>query len=470
MANRQSQPPINTRVNRGMISSQMQQANMQSPWRAPDFGPALRGAAQIAGQYYNEEKKAALQRYSIEAQRLQDEEREAIRVAGSAEDVVKIENDFKARINNDFSQDYWGKQWLAENGETFLALNNRDVQRWGLENQKERTTVEMDKTLNSYATEISNSAPDKAKALIGNANLFIDQSGILSPAEKQKSKDNFTNLAFERLAQNNPNVALNLLKDGNLTKSLGIDAKAKINDIIKKQFAEIEFQDKVKRFNNERELAEKLDDMPTDEALRYLEQNEGNVSSKFFKAKQDALLSAKGITAETKADTMQDILMDIATLDRGNVEKYYAGSMDLVDKIENAYASGELSLADRKTAIRQVYNGQKANLEALKESDAGSKWRFWGYSYKDAADDIAADYTGNDGNKILLDYFRKINDGAEYDTDQKKAILQGLITQANANDLSLPSFADMDEAKAAYEAGKIKKGDKVYINGVKGTI
>ena len=104
----------------------------------------------------------------------------------------------------------------------------------------------------------------------------------------------------------------------------------------------------------------------------------------------------------------------------------------------------------------------------LKET--GSGLRFWDFSYKDADEYIKNNYAGKDGNKILLDYFRKINDGGEYDNDQKKAILQGLIKQENDKKLTVPSFDSIEAAKAAFEAGKIKKGDRVYIDGIRGKI
>ena len=52
----------------------------------------------------------------------------------------------------------------------------------------------------------------------------------------------------------------------------------------------------------------------------------------------------------------------------------------------------------------------------------------------------------------------------------KRNILKALVTKANANELSLPSFASEEDARQAYEAGRIKKGDVIYVNGVRGKI
>lgn len=472
MANRQTIPGINTNINKTLVSSQMQAANMQSPWRAPDIGGVIANATKVGMQYYEAEKDAAFKRLDLEATKMQAAELEEIRVADSNEAIGQIENNFKMRLNEAFTQDNWGKKWLKERSELFLAANSRDVMRAGIAKQHELYTLELDKTLNTWANDISTSAPDKARVLIGDANNYIDASNLLSPAEKQKAKDRFAELYLGRMASANPDVAIGLLKDEKFSGSLNIDAKEKIDSIVKKQFAEMKFQEQVKIFNNERELSEKLDDMPTDEALRFLEENEGNVSKKYFKAKETALLSAKGITAETRAATAVDFMMRIAALpkDAEEIERYYQEANEILTDLEKEYAAGTLTTKDKNNLRANIYKRQGANLEALKQSEEGSVFRFWGYSYKDAAEDIDAGYAGTDKNKVMLEYFRRVNDGEEYSTEQKKAILQGILTQANANELNLPSFATEEEARSAFAAGKIKKGDRIYINGIGGII
>lgn len=472
MANRQSIPGINTNVNSVLVSSKMQAANMQSPWRQPDVGGLMQGITKVAGQYYQAEKEAAFKRLDLEADKFQLQELEEIRKATSNEQIPQIEQNFQVRVNEAFSQDSWGKQWLKERSELYFAANGRDVMRHGLAKQHELGVLELNKTIGAWTDNISGSAPDKAKVLIGDMNNFIDASPILSPEEKQKTKENATNMALERLASSNPNTAIALLKDETFTKGKNLDAKGKIDSLIKKQFADMRFQEQVKIFNNERELSEKLDDMAPDAALRLLEQNEGNVSNKYFKAKEAALLSAKGITAETRAATAADFMMRIAALPKNaeEVERYYQEANEILTDLEKAFADGTLTTKDKKSLRANIYRREGNNLEVLKQSNAGSALRFWGYSYKDAAEDIDARYTGTDKNKVMLEYFRRVNDGEEYSTEQKKAILQGVLTQANANELNRPSFATYEEAKAAYNAGKIKKGDRVYINGIGGTI
>lgn len=273
------------------------------------------------------------------------------------------------------------------------------------------------------------------------------------------------------LSETDPQAAMEALKRPEIAASFkNKGAQDVMMKIVNKQIALRNFQNKTNEFLTEQKLATELDDLPTDKALQVLEENEGSVSSRFFKAKQKALLSNKGISAETRAETAAEIMLDIADLptDPSEIEEYYKKSSNILTRIENEYAAGDLTTADKKRLTNTIYKKQGANLEALKGT--GSGWRFWDFSYKDAAEYIKNNYAGKDGNKILLDYFRKINNGGEYDNDQKEAILRGLIKQENDKKLTEPSFDSIEAAKAAFEAGKIKKGDRVYIDGIRGTI
>lgn len=279
-------------------------------------------------------------------------------------------------------------------------------------------------------------------------------------------EERFMQSYINGLAEVNPQAALEALKQPEITASLKSDgAQDMMTKIVNKQIKMRDFQMKTNEFLAEQKLATKLDDLPTDEALRLLEENENNVSSKFFKARQKALLSDKGINAETRASTATEIMLDIAALptDSSEIEEYYKQTNNILTKIEDEYASGYLSLADKKRLVSTIYKKQGANLEALKGTDS---WRFWDFSYKDANEFIKENYSGADKNRIMLDYFRQINDGREYDADQKKAVLQGLIDMANGNMLNLPSFDSVAEVEDAYLRGEIKQGDQIYVGGV----
>lgn len=292
-----------------------------------------------------------------------------------------------------------------------------------------------------------------------------DARQLLSDYEEQ-----YMQSYINGLASVNPQAALEALKQPEIAASFKKQgAQDVMMKIVNKQIALQNFQNKTNEFLTEQKLATELDDLPTDKALQLLEENEGSVSSKFFKAKQKALLSDKGINAETRAETAAEIMLDIASLptDSSEIEEYYKQSNNILTKIEDEYAAGYLSTMDKKRLINTIYKKQGANLEALKGTGS---WQFWDFSYKDADEYIKENYSGAGGNKIMLDYFRKINDGGEYDNDQKKAILQGLVEQNNNKELTVPSFDSIEAAKAAFETGKIKKGDRIYIKGIRGTI
>ena len=159
-------------------------------------------------------------------------------------------------------------------------------------------------------------------------------------------------------------------------------------------------------------------------------------------------------------------------LDKNNEVDYLNGAQKVLTKIENEYAEGRLSPTDRKTLTAQVYREQSKQVDYLKTNeDDAAWWRLGDFTYKDANEYIEENSSSPGNNsKLLLDYFRKINDGGKYDNKQKKAILQGLVSQGNNKELAVPSFDSIEAAKAAFEAGKIKKGDRVYINGIRGTI
>ena len=106
-----------TDVNRNLVSSQMQAANVRSAWRSPDYSGLLKDVSDGLNKYYQAEKDAAFKRLDIEASKMQMQELEEIRLADSNEKIPEIENTFKQNLNTAFAQDNWGKQWLKERGD-----------------------------------------------------------------------------------------------------------------------------------------------------------------------------------------------------------------------------------------------------------------------------------------------------------------------------------------------------------------
>lgn len=93
-------------------------------------------------------------------------------------------------------------------------------------------------------------------------------------------------------------------------------------------------------------------------------------------------------------------------------------------------------------------------------------------------------YIGNFGRDEALRYLNTSYAGTEWQAvwnkfleispglspDDKRKTLKKLIDEQIVKDLSIPRFADEQAARQAFNQGDIKKGDIVFINGVKGKI
>jgi hypothetical protein len=298
----------------------------------------------------------------------------------------------------------------------------------------------------------------------------------MGTTEARKLLDNydedFLTSYLNGLAEVDANAAMETMKLPEVAKVfVGKDSEEMMTKIINKQIAKQNFDLKFAQFKNEQKLSNQLDNMDTLDALKLLEDNEAGVSSTYFKAKKKSLMSAKGITAETRAETSTEILLDIAMLPKDSTAaSYFDAANKIITKIEQKYAEGQLSSTDKKSLLQNVYKQQGKNIGELKKDTSDDEWFSWGdYTYKDAWDYIESNYVGSDKNQVLLEYFRAVN-GQDYNKKQKLAELNAIIGRANLGDLQAPRFADEQEAKEAYTRGKIKKGDTIYINGVRGKI
>ncbi len=230
--------------------------------------------------------------------------------------------------------------------------------------------------------------------------------------------------------------------------------------LLQRQVKVAEYQTKKAQFEAQLAFDDETIKMNDSEKLLYLQDNEGKYTSSWFKAKQKALLSAKGITAETRAETAQEILLDIAMLDKNNEVDYLNGSENILAKIEDKYADGQLSPADRKTLVAQIYREQGKQVDYLKtNTDDDALWRWGDFTYKDANKYIE-DNSSSSGNnsKLLLDYFRKINDGGTYDNKQKRNILRNIVNNQKQTDLIKAVDGYSGDKMKAPEVGAVVSG------------
>jgi len=400
-------------------------------------------------------------------------------------DAEEWYNQAKEQVTNDYDQKILDEIYRRRNGTTLDTLTRFEAQekeRYYEENTANRLKSALDDALANYKD-------DRLVAQAYNSGLaalrvnYADRPDLLSAKEKAYKSDFYKTQTLRRADDDaigaaayyqqhkaqiagSEHQAIEQLLDRRKQFQAELPYK-----MLEKQVKAADMQVKINQHKNQLDFDKQTAGMDDSGKLRYLQENEAQYSGTWFKAKQKALLSAKGITAETRAETAQEILLDIALLDKNNEVDYLNGAQKVLTKIENEYAEGRLSPTDRKTLTAQVYREQSKQVDYLKTNeDDNAWWRLGDFTYKDANDYIEENSSvpGQSG-KILLEYFRQINNGT-YDNQQKRNVLQSLVSRANADELNLPAFASIDEAKAAFSAGRIKKGDKIYINGVRGTI
>lgn len=189
--------------------------------------------------------------------------------------------------------------------------------------------------------------------------------------------------------------------------------------------------EKVKQYNTEMELSDQLDDMDALDALKILDDKENDVSKEYYKAKKKALLSSKGIDAETQAETANEIILDIAAIKPENAKDFFKQSNTVLTKIENSYANGELDYKDKKTLTRQLMKRQGKNLPVL--IDEESHW-YKIYDLSDAKEDFDKGlFNSSNSNNAMLEYVRTIdNEKYAQNPKERKNLVKILISQYNS--------------------------------------
>lgn len=308
----------------------------------------------------------------------------------------------------------------------------------------------------------------------------------------RSARENWTRDRLVYMATNDPDGTIEKLNNGEIktdAETLGMITKA-----VERQKRIESLKIETDNFETRKNVDSVLNQLPLTDALNILEENKGAYGEKLYNSKRDALLSANGITAKTQADDFSRVLLAIDTLPKGGDDEdedpfiYFGAAKKVEAEIDNLYTKGRLGADNRNKLISMLYKERAKNIDALKQSDKGDKWfGATGFSYKDANKYIQKNYSGGMGNNIFLDFFKMTFDGFDdMDTNQKKAVLQGLIdkqmddsfvavtNKSKTADYKIkqgyPSFSSQDEAKKAFENGSIKKGDRIYINGQFGSV
>lgn len=413
-------------------------------------------------------------------------------------DAEEWYNQQKELVTNDYDQKVLDEIYRRRNGATLDALTRFEAQekeRYYEENTANRLKSALDDALANYKD-------DRLVAQAYNSGLaalrvnYADRPDLLSVKEKEYKSDFYKTQTLRRADDDAADAAAYYQQHKTQIAGSEHQAIEKLIEkrkqfqaelpykMLEKQVKAADMQVKISQYKNQLDFDKQTAGMDDSGKLQYLQDNEAQYSGNWFKAKQKALLSAKGITAETRAETAQEILLDITMLDKNNEVDYLNGAQKVLTKIENEYAEGRLSPTDRKTLTAQVYRKQSKQVDFLKTNEDDDVWWRWNdFTYKDANEYIEENSSSPGNNsKLLLDYFRKVNDGGKYDNKQKRVILSNIVNKQKQADLlaavngnsaermEILSFATIEEAKAAYENGTIKKGDKIYINGVRGTV
>ena len=204
---------VKSNVRRNLIGSQMMQANVQNLWRPvvpEETAAALQETAGVIAQQHKEQEKAAFERLSLEAAKMQQEELEQIKLATPADVISALEADFQNKLKQQFAADKWGKKWLEKRGDVFFSGNSVDVARARAAKEEELTILETDKVLKSFADEAALGTPDKVAYYQAKAGSFVDNMA-LSPAQKRQAMDNYNKLWVSGMVEHNTASAVGVL-------------------------------------------------------------------------------------------------------------------------------------------------------------------------------------------------------------------------------------------------------------------
>lgn len=338
-------------------------------------------------------------------------------------------------------------------------------------NQERLKQIFRNKYIDENKSELLISMERNKKNFVNSGNAVYKQSyfadlegsfkaGYMTKAEytQQKLKvDDWDKYAAVNAVMQDPEGYLQKIKDGKIKADA--DTLTAVHSAIEKKQKLEKYLKEVEDFNTRQQIDSQLETLELPEALSLLDASQSVYGEKLYKAKRKALLSANGIDATTQADVHAQLLLEIEAMpkDQGEIE-YFNSAKNIEAEIENKYAEGRLSQENRNKLKNKLSTERAKNIELLKASDDGEKFKFWGFSYADANQYIKENYSGGNGNNILLDYFNIVSDkNKEISTDEKMSILQGLIDkQMNDN---FKSISNRPRVGAVVDGYRFKGGD-----------
>ena len=178
-------------------------------------------------------------------------------------------------------------------------------------------------------------------------------------------------------------------------------------------------------------LQDEIDAMSPTEAMKHLNQNMGEVTESFYKSQVKAIEKRAGLTAETSAEKYAEIFKEI-NVPMDSPEAKLAHNMKMQEKIINAYADLDLTLADKKALLKFVNEDKQADSFAKFYKNASSDTEWFSYDNKEAIEDIEKAFPHMlTRNQALMTYAKNLGDlqidNKDVSGEDKKKIVQEVI-------------------------------------------
>lgn len=184
-------------IKRNYLSGTKLVTEKRPTWRDSGINAVVNsvaGAVEAGNNYFEREKQLVWKRLNLEAANLQTEELNAIKTAKSIDEIPGIVENFQKKLKDNMRGQKWGKEWMENLGSGFLSYNKQDVQNAFRAKEKELAGISLNETLKAYADQVAAAPEDEAAFFSADADKLIDADTYLTPTEKQKAKENLSDL------------------------------------------------------------------------------------------------------------------------------------------------------------------------------------------------------------------------------------------------------------------------------------
>lgn len=379
-----------------LVSGTMMQADVR-PDRNAGFATGLlsnvvKNVQTITKSLYDEERKIKFDQYDIKAQ---GEQKLLLQTLDGSnyKDFDTINQEWQKQFTETVSQDEFGKDWLKEKGNKFLAFNNYDVGALKIKKHNQYVEDQLNKTISELKTMSVNAKnPKEAKVNLEKAKKLAQNSKVLTPEQIEKQQKQMQKQVDEdriyTLLMEDPYAVLAELQDKNNFPSISPKQR---DSYLKDARNRAENWDEQKRINDDNIQLYNLYD--------YARSKEGVLTVSDLQLFKDSLVDKEGmpiigeLTSKTIGEmsnnmvdkettvykTTDDIENAIATLEKIDVNNQamatdtYSQATLMLSNIQNAYLQGNITdteVADYKFQINEILAG---DLTSYAENNAKAK-------------------------------------------------------------------------------------------------